>query len=177
MIISFNDAMDVASPRTRDVFRSPALLIATWFGSGLSPKAPGTAGSLAALPFIYLVLRYLPMWGVVTVGVLVMVSGTWASKRAAARWGQVDHGAIVVDEVLGQLIASGLAFYLGDQSLLDCKLLMVGFVFFRLFDISKVWPASFFDRHVKNALGVMLDDVAAGVWAGVCTWIALSLWP
>lgn len=177
MIISFNDAMGPASPNSRDVFRSPALLIATWFGSGLSPKAPGTAGSLAALPFIYLVLSYSQIWVVLTIGLLVMVSGTWASKRAGARWGQVDHGAIVVDEVLGQLIAIGLAFHLGDRPSLDWQIVLLGFVFFRVFDVSKVWPASYFDRHVKNALGVMLDDVAAGVWAGVCTWMALSLWP
>lgn len=134
-------------------------------------------GSLTALPCVYLLLSYTTTWVVLVVGVLVMVLGTWASQQAGARWGQVDHGAIVVDEVLGQLIAIGLALYLGGQPFVDWKLMTVGFVFFRVFDISKVWPASYFDRHVKNALGVMLDDVAAGVWAGICTWMALSLWP
>lgn len=177
MIISSKAAEGAALPRSRDVLRSPSLLIATWFGSGLSPKAPGTAGSLAALPFIYLLLSCTTTWAVLAAGVLILALGTWASKQAGMRWGQVDHGAIVVDEVLGQLIAIGLAFHLINQPSLDWKVISIGFVFFRFFDITKVWPASYFDRHVKNALGVMLDDVAAGVWAGVCTWMLLSLWP
>jgi len=176
MITSSESTKTVALPNGRDVMRSPALIVATWFGSGLSPKAPGTAGSLAAVPIIWLLLNFGTLFTTLVAGVLLLALGTWAARQAGQHWGQVDHGAIVIDEVVGLLITLGLAFYLGNHGSLNWQLMVIGLVFFRVFDIGKLWPASYFDRNVKNALGVMLDDVAAGVWAGICTWLALKLW-
>lgn len=176
-MITSSERVSVTSPPDfKHIVLEPALLVATWFGSGLSPKAPGTVGSFAALPFIGVLLSFGSIWTALAAGVLLLVVGTWAAKRAGQAWAQVDHGAIVVDEVLGQLIALALPFYIGDQQTPTLAMTTLGFVFFRFFDITKLWPASYFDRHVKNALGVMLDDVAAGLWAGGFTWVVLYLW-
>lgn len=175
MTISTEEAHAQSLPSLDQVMRSPALSIATWFGSGLSPAAPGTAGSVAALPFVLLLLIYGSLTSTVIVGVLVLIVGTWASRQAGRQWGQVDHGAIVIDEVLGQLIALALPFYLvgGQESLLFLS--VAGCALFRVFDITKMWPASYFDSRVKNALGVMLDDVVAGTWAGSCCCALLTV--
>ncbi len=91
-----------------------------------------------------------------------------ALPRLAAGGGKVDHGAIVIDEVVGQLIAVAIPFYLLGVAILSLpEALFLGFVAFRLFDIVKVWPADYFDVHSKNGWGVMLDDVFAGIWAGI----------
>jgi phosphatidylglycerophosphatase A len=150
------------------VIRSPSLLIASWFLSGLAPVAPGTAGSLAALPLVAAVLHMLPLPWTVALVVLLFGLGVWSASEAGRRWGKVDHGAIVIDEVVGQLIAVAIPFYLlGDAILSLPEALFFGFVAFRLFDIVKVWPADYFDVHSKNGWGVMLDDVFAGIWAGI----------
>ena len=105
------------------------------------------------------------------VAAVLMWVGVWCADTAGTAWGQVDHGAIVIDEVLGQLLALALPFFvLRDvlgQGPHEPGLWILGFLLFRLFDITKPWPASYFDRRVKTAWGVMLDDIAAGIWAGV----------
>jgi len=158
-------------PTLAQVLGSPALLLATWWCTGLSPRAPGTVGSLAALPLCALCLLHLPFWGVLGVAAVLLWVGVWCAGTAGAAWGQVDHGAIVIDEVLGQLLAVAVPYFVlrvgFEQGPNELVLGIVGFVLFRLFDITKPWPASYFDRQVKTAWGVMLDDVAAGIWAGV----------
>ena len=157
------------------VLKSPALLLATWWGAGLSPRAPGTVGSLAALPFCYFWLLALPAWGVAGLGLTLLFIGVWAAKQAGKAWGKVDHGAIVIDEVLGQLLALALPFYVLDASAISLEFLLVGFLLFRLFDIAKPWPVSHFDNHWKSGWGVMLDDVAAGFLAGLGGLLILPL--
>ena len=160
-------------PEPKEVLRSPALLLATWFGTGLVPRAPGTVGSVAALPCCVMALLYLPPWAVlVTAGVLLCL-GSWAAAVAGQRWGQVDHGAIVIDEVLGQLIAVALPFYVLTPEAVGLGFWLLGLALFRAFDIAKPWPVSYFDQHMKSALGVMLDDVAAGIGAGL---LAIAMW-
>lgn len=154
-------------PGLASVIRSPVLLLATVFGSGLSPVAPGTAGSLASLPVIWLVLSALPAAAVAGLGLGLLAVGAWVSGVAGQRWGKVDHGAIVIDELVGLLLTVAIPFYLLDGWVHQGLLFAAGFVTFRLFDIVKPWPASWFDRHAKNGWGVMLDDVAAGLWAGL----------
>lgn len=155
------------SPQLARVLRSPALLLASWWGTGLSPWAPGTIGSLAALPFCAVCLLYLPLWAVCGVMGLLVAVGVWSAGIAGDAWGQVDHGAIVIDEVLGQLLAVALPYYVIGYRGAGLEFWIVGFALFRLFDISKPWPASYFDQRMKTAWGVMLDDVAAGIWAGL----------
>ena len=108
--------MNSESPTAAEVIKSPALLLATWWGTGLSPRAPGTVGSLAALPY-----------------------------------------------------------YMLGASAVNFQFLLVGFVLFRFFDIAKPWPVSYFDNHWKSGWGVMLDDVVAGLLAGLGALLVLPM--
>ena len=106
---------------------------------------------------------------------MLLFIGVWTAKQAGKAWGKVDHGAIVIDEVLGQLLALALPFYVLDASAISLEFLLVGFLLFRLFDIAKPWPVSHFDNHWKSGWGVMLDDVAAGFLAGLGGLLILPL--
>jgi phosphatidylglycerophosphatase A len=145
---------------------------ATWFYVGLIPVAPGTFGSLAALPFGYLLHRYTGFPGLAIATLAVFLLGWWAT--AAATRGRRDHdpGEIVVDEVVGQWIALmplslGLWLQGVDPAVFPYPGWIAAFLFFRLFDIWKPWPISWADRK-STPLGVMLDDVLAGILAALC---------
>lgn len=155
-----------STPTWAATLRSPALLLASGLGSGLSPVAPGTAGSLLTLPLAWFLLPLGP-GAVLGVSAALLFIGAWASTRAGAAWGKVDHGAIVIDEVVGQLITLALPLFILPELADDYWLFMLGFALFRLFDIVKPWPARYFDLHCKNGWGVMLDDVVAGLMAGI----------
>jgi len=141
-----------------------SLVVATFLGSGLSPVAPGTVGSLAALPLAYGLL-YFPMWlGFFAVAVLFLV-GVWASNTIEASLEQHDASFIVIDEVVGQCLVV-LLLDLCLRGAVDLSLiLLMSFGGFRLFDIVKPWPVGWVDRKVKGGLGVMLDDVVAALLA------------
>jgi phosphatidylglycerophosphatase A len=133
-------------------------LLCSWFGAGWLPKAPGTWGSLAALPLIWL-LSWAggPLLLGAAMGVIFAV-GWWASAKMVAADGAEDPGWVVIDEVVGQ----GLTLLLTPP---DFIAYAVGFALFRLFDIKKPWPVSVADEKVKGGLGIMLDDVVAAVYA------------
>jgi phosphatidylglycerophosphatase A len=140
--------------------RRPLHLLAFGFGAGLSPRAPGTMGTLVAVP-LYLLVSLLPLWGYLAVTAVVAVAGVWICGWSAARLGVHDHPGIVWDEIAGYLVTmilapAGLAWVLA------------GFVLFRLFDILKPWPIGWLDRRVGGGLGIMLDDLVAGVFAFCC---------
>lgn len=144
--------------RTGITATHPAALLATWFGAGLLPKGPGTWGSAAALPFA---------WGLTMVGgptvllaatVLCFAVGWWASAVYVRRTGAEDPGEVVIDEVAGQWLALLPAS-------LDPLSYLAGFALFRLFDIWKPWPVNLADRRLGGGLGIMLDDVLAGLYA------------
>ena len=136
----------------------PAVLVATVGGIGRLPVAPGTWGSLAALPAGWLIMDSLGTAGLLAAVAVVFVLGVWAAGRHAARSGEHDPASCVIDEVAGQLIV--LAAIPADP-----WFLAGGFVMFRLFDIVKPWPANLVDRRVPGGLGIMLDDVVAGLQA------------
>lgn len=133
-------------------------LLATWFGSGLLPKAPGTWGSLAALPFAWLIQHYAGWPGLLAATALVFAVGVWAAGSYAGRGANPDPGEIVIDEVAGQW----LAVLPAAGSL---PLYVAGFLLFRLFDIWKPWPIRTVERKLKGGLGVMADDILAGLVA------------
>lgn len=146
-------------------------LIATFFGVGLIARAPGTFGSLAALPPAYLLHRFTGFPGLAVATLAVFLIGWWATS--AATRGQTDHdpGEIVIDEVVGQWIALwplslGLWLQGVDAALFPWPGWVGGFLLFRLFDILKPWPVSRADA-MATPLGVMLDDVLAGVMAAL----------
>jgi phosphatidylglycerophosphatase A len=143
--------------------RSLALVIATFFGSGYAPVAPGTVGTAAALPLAWLA-SLLPLGGQLALLVAVTATGIWAAGIAGRTLGVVDARPIVIDEVAGTLVTLiGLPFTLPNA--------IAAFLLFRLFDILKPWPASYFDRKVKTGAGVVLDDVMAGLYARACMFV------
>ena len=146
------------SDRAQQLLTHPAGWIATGFGSGLSPRAPGTVGSLAALIPWWLWLRELPMPQYAAVIVLASLIGVWASNWVIARTHISDPGFVVWDEFIGLWIA---LFLLPP----GWPWIAAGFVLFRLFDIWKPWPVRWADRSIHGGLGVMLDDILAGLLA------------
>jgi phosphatidylglycerophosphatase A len=142
--------------------------LACGFGSGLAPKAPGTFGSLAAI-LPWLLLRHLSLPINLLVIVVGFFIGVWACDVAGRAVGVDDHRSLVWDEFIGQWIA------LLPALLAPWWAVVVGFGLFRLFDVWKPWPIRWFDRHLKGGLGVMVDDVIAGVFAAVVLWAILRL--
>jgi phosphatidylglycerophosphatase A len=137
-----------------------AIVIATAFGAGFSPKAPGTAGSIVGV-IIYLLIEamhagaYYPH-----VILLLFVVGIWASSRVEHLWGH-DAQRIVIDEVVGQMITFGIA---AGRYQLSAFYIILGFGLFRLFGITKPFPIRRLERF-KGGLGVVADDVGAGLYA------------
>lgn len=137
-------------------FSGPSGFLAFGFGSGLAPVAPGTAGSLVGLafmPFLYV----LPLWWLVSVILLAFFYGIYICRVTTEQLGVHDHGGIVWDEIVGiQLLLLALP--------VNWKTLLLAFLLFRVFDILKPWPISWLDSKVKGGLGIMLDDVLAGLF-------------
>ncbi|MET0106781.1 MAG: phosphatidylglycerophosphatase A [Sedimenticola sp.] len=136
---------------------NPVHLLAFGMGSGAAPKAPGTVGTLAAIP-IYLGVRHLDSVSYLLLVALMFVIGIWLCGRTSSDLGVHDHGGIVWDEWVGFL----LALWLIPPGWVW---LLAGFMLFRLFDILKPWPIGWLDRRVSGGFGIMLDDLIAGLFA------------
>lgn len=145
--------------------KKPHNLLATWFGSGLINPAPGTWGSLAALPFGVALFHFCGLAGLAIGIIAVTLIGYWAADQFEKETGIHDGKMVVIDEVAGQWIALLPAFYFFGPSLI---MIALSFAFFRFFDILKPWPVSYFDQKIENAIGVMGDDVVAGIYAALC---------
>ena len=153
--------------------------LAVWFGAGLSPVAPGTAGSLAALPFGAAILWAGGASGWLWLGLatlLLLPLGAWAAAAYDRQTGGHDNAAIVVDEVAGQWIALLPAGPITVSGSVWWHFALA-FGLFRLFDIAKPWPAGRIDRQTGGGWGVMADDIVAGLYAGALTWLAIRLEP
>jgi len=151
----------------RFLLAHPAHFLALGFGSGLAPKGPGTAGTLATFP-VYFALQGLSApayWAVVAV---FLLAGIWICERASRALGVHDYGGIVWDEIAAFLMVLPFApaGWLG---------FVLAFALFRLFDIWKPFPIGWFDRRVHGGFGVMLDDVLAAGYAVLCL-LAASTW-
>lgn len=148
--------------------RNPLHWLAVGFGAGLSPWAPGTLGTLAAVPF-YLLVNHWPLWAYLLLLLLGCLAGIAICQSATRAIGVEDHGAIVWDEFMGfgiTMIAAPAGW----------PWLVAGFGLFRLFDILKPWPIGWLDRRVKGGLGIMLDDMLAGLFALACLQLLALLW-
>ncbi|MDG2502540.1 MAG: phosphatidylglycerophosphatase A [Porticoccaceae bacterium] len=145
------------NPSFSQLLRSPTLLLAFGFGSGLSPKAPGTVGTIAAIPLWYLLVQLPPQAYTQVVAIFAIV-GIYICGSAADKLGVHDHGGIVWDEFVGFWITMALLP-------VSYVTLLLGFILFRLFDIFKPWPISWLDRNIGGGLGIMIDDVVAGLAA------------
>ena len=138
-------------------FWHPAALISTWGGSGLLPKAPGTWGSLFTLPFAWVIASRYGGEGLLVVAAVTLLAGLWSSARYLRTSTSKDPEAIVIDETAGQFLA--LAFVP-----LDLWWYLAGFILFRTADILKPWPASWADRTIPGAWGIMTDDIFAALY-------------
>lgn len=150
----------------RPDMKNPVHFLAFGFGSGLAPKAPGTFGTLAALPVWWLGAQ-LPLWGYVVVLLAVIAVGPYLCGRTAEDLGVHDHGGIVWDEIAGFLVTMLLVPVSWYTAL-------AGFLLFRLFDIAKPWPIGWLDRQIEGGTGIMVDDLVAGLYALGC--LHLLLW-
>lgn len=144
---------------------NPLHLLSLGFGSGLSPRAPGTCGTLVAVPF-YLLLAQLPLHWYLAFVVLSFALGVVLCEYTSRALGVHDHPGIVWDELVGFWITM-IAVPAGWLWIL------AGFVLFRLFDILKPWPVKIADQTLKGGFGIMLDDVLAGIYALLCLQIAV----
>lgn len=146
--------------------RNPVHFLAFGFGSGLAPRAPGTFGTLAALP-IWWLLAQTPLWCYAAVTLLVILVGIPLCGRTASDLGVHDHAGIVWDEIAGFLLTMAAVPVAWPWAL-------AGFLLFRLFDIAKPWPIGWLDRHVEGGAGIMLDDLLAGLYAAVLLQLAIA---
>ena len=154
-------------PATPTPFSNPIQFLAFGFGSGLAPRAPGTFGTLAAVPIYWLVAD----WSLLEYSALILVSavlGIWICGAASRQLNVHDHPGIVWDEFVGYWITMWAVP-------VDWVWILAGFVAFRVFDIAKPWPINVLDKKVAGGFGIMIDDILAGVMACVTLHIALAL--
>ena len=150
-------------------FRSPPVLIATFFGAGLLPRAPGTWASLITLPLAWLLHEAGGPYAVIAAIPVAFIGGWWASAVLARQTTDHDPGYIVIDEVAGQLVVIAAVAP-------DPLLYAIGFVLFRLFDIVKPAFIGWADRNVAGGLGVMLDDLLAGGCGALVLIAIINVW-
>lgn len=139
------------------VWTNPIHFLAFGLGSGLSTKAPGTMGTVAAIPF-YLLMQHFTLWLYSLILFIAIVSGIWLCDRTSKDLNVHDHPGIVWDEFCGYW----LTMLMAPPGWLW---LLYGFILFRLFDIWKPWPICWLDKHIDGGLGIMIDDIIAGIFA------------
>ncbi|PVZ72552.1 phosphatidylglycerophosphatase A family protein [Pelagibaculum spongiae] len=148
------------------IWKNPVHFLAFGFGSGAAPVAPGTFGTLAAVP-LFLLMSPLSLWAYAVITLLICLVGVWICGKTSSDIGVHDHGGIVWDEFAGYLITM-FALPFSWQSIVG------GFIVFRIFDIFKPWPIKWLDQKVHGGLGIMLDDILAGVFS--CLVMHLLFW-
>lgn len=167
----------MTDPKAKLSLKNPWHLLATGFGSGLSPIVPGTMGTVASIPF-YLLLVQLPASVYYVAVVLSCLVGIKICQVTSDDMGVHDHGSIVWDEFAGFWITMLVVPYL-NLNIWDWHWIVSGFVLFRFFDMVKPWPISWLDKKVGGGFGIMVDDVFAGIMALIalvvlgnyCGWI------
>jgi phosphatidylglycerophosphatase A len=152
-------------PTLRFLFAHPAHFLALGFGAGLAPVAPGTFGTLVALPLAALLRAFAPDSVYLIAVVIAFAVGVWAAGRTGRDLGVGDHGAIVWDEVVAFLL---VLYFVGSDPIREA----FAFLLFRFFDIVKPPPANFIDRHWHGGFGVMADDIVAAFYA----LLVLAVW-
>lgn len=144
----------------KSVFRNPIHFLAFGFGSGIAPKAPGTAGTAVGV-LLYLLFPQMPWFAYLALLVVSFLAGIWICGKTSEDLGVHDHGGIVWDEFVGYWIT----MFMAPAGWLW---IVIGFLLFRLFDIVKPWPIKWIDQQIHGGIGIMLDDVIAGIMAALC---------
>lgn len=138
------------------------ILFLSFFGSGFLPRAPGTWGTLATLPFLYGIGRFNPPFFLfVPLLIIVTIISCFVAETVQKELKLHDPQWIVIDETLGMTTAW---LFIQQHNLLH---LFILFVLFRIFDIVKIWPASYFDKKIEHGAGTILDDIVSGLYAGL----------
>ena len=152
--------------KSKHCLSKPAIFFATWFGAGLLPKAPGTWGSLASIPFAWL-LHLNTGWELfAAAGLIIFFIGIWAANGYINLVGGKDPGPVVIDEVAGMWLTLTPSAYFYPKTP-DLLLYIVAFLLFRIADIYKPWPAYLVDKKIAGGIGIMLDDMVAAVFSGL----------
>lgn len=153
------DMNNLSQEVLRKVLRTPTGFLAMGFGSGLAKTLPGTLGTLVSVP-ICLLMKQMPHWWYMVAVIASFIIGIWLCDRTTKALGVQDHKSIVWDEFVGFFIT---------MIFLDVTILsvVVAFFLFRIFDIFKPWPISWLDENVHDGTGIMIDDLVAGLFAGV----------
>jgi phosphatidylglycerophosphatase A len=141
------------------LLKKPVCFLGLGFGSGLAPKAPGTWGTLAAIP-IYFLMQDLSLYLYLSLTTIAFILGIWICQKSAEWLNKEDPSAVVWDEIVGYLVTMVAA----PQG---WAWIILGFVLFRIFDILKPWPISLADQKLHGGFGIMFDDVIAGVFAAL----------
>ena len=162
-------------PEASEILGSPVHLIAFGLGTGLMPKGPGTAGTVVGIPlFLAMMGLGLPLFAAITA--VLAIFGCWVCGESARRLGVHDYGGIVFDEIVGYLIAAAPllpALALNRHGLWAG--LAAAFVLFRIFDIWKPWPISWLDARLHGGVGIMVDDLVAGLFAALVLLALLAI--
>lgn len=148
--------------------KKPDIFFLSFFGVGFLPKAPGTWGTIATLPFLYLLGRFSPPYFLFIPFIIILtIVSSYIAENVQQKYHLHDPQFIVIDEVLGMMVT-----WLFIQTHNLAHLLILA-VLFRIFDIVKIWPASFFDKKITHGAGTILDDVVSGLYAGL-TYLVLN---
>lgn len=158
----------MANPDIKFLLAHPAHFFALGFGSGLLPKAPGTFGTLVGFPLFWLIFNYSFSTQLMIIAVLFLF-GVYVCDKTGRDLGVSDHGAIVWDEIVAMMLMLTIAHLFW----LTC---LLAFLLFRLFDIWKPFPISYFDAKLKNGFGVMFDDLLAALYAMASMWLIFYLY-
>jgi phosphatidylglycerophosphatase A len=153
----------------RSIWTNPVHFLAFGLGTGASPYAPGTVGTLLGIPLVYL-LSHWSLWVYLLVTVVLIAIGIWVCDKTSKDIGVHDHGGIVMDEVAGYLVTM-IAVPVNVWTLI------AAFFIFRFFDIIKPWPIGWIDKQVHGGVGIMVDDLLAGVYGLAVIWIGLWSYP
>lgn len=147
----------------------PVCLVGFGFGTGLAPKAPGTFGTLPALPLAWLVLQLgLPWYALLLLAAMLFAVGIPICSITEQRLGRQDYGGIVWDEIAAMM----LVLFFVPQGWLSW---LLAFAVFRFFDAVKPWPIKWFDARIHGGLGIMLDDLIAAVFSLLLFWLLAGL--
>ena len=146
-----------------------AFFLSTLFYSGYFPKAPGTFGSFISLPIIFIVCYNFGLFGLILTILISFIIALFAVKKVLS-YTEHDPSFVVIDEFIGQAVTF---LFVADilKNKYNVVMYVIGFILFRIFDVWKPFPVSYADKKIKNALGVILDDVFAGIYAAIILFV------
>lgn len=159
-LLDINIFKKTLPPLPKKICQNPWYFIAFGFGSGASPIAPGTFGTLVAIPF-YLLLTFLSLEIYIVFIFLFIIFSAWLCGKVSHEINIHDHPGMCIDEFAGFFVTMINAPH-------GIVWIAMGFILFRLFDIWKPWPIRWFDQKIQGGLGIVLDDVLAGLYAFIC---------